>query len=111
MNPPAIRNMLGAPLVIHETPSAFCTVRHDSQLPWVQTRPSVHYRQQQAAIFRVSLGRSRLANRLHTRAYPDRITYPICTLCLPILTLDLGTSFSPQFFRFPYRKRRWTEEL
>ena len=41
--------------------------------------------------------------RLNTRDYCERITRPICTLCLPIPTPDLDTPSSLKFSRFPYR--------
>jgi hypothetical protein len=44
--------------------------------------------------------------RLHTRDYCERITRPICTLCLPIPTPDLDPPSSLKSSRFPYRKVR-----
>ena len=44
--------------------------------------------------------------RLNTRDYSERITRPICTLCLPIPTPDLDPPSSLKSSRFPYRKVR-----
>jgi hypothetical protein len=91
-----------------------CIVLYDSQLTVGATRRSVHHQTKSSArpssvpACEELLG---FAKQLHTRGYYDRIIRPICTLCLPIPTPDLGPPFSLRSFRFPYRKVRSIEEV
>ena len=100
---PAIRSMLGAPLVSHETPSvpASCFTVPHLAVGAIQTIRALPNQQQR--------GHLPCQLALHARSYCDRITRPICTLCLPIPTPDLGTPFSLKSSRFPYRKARSTK--
>ena len=89
-----------------------CIVLHDPHLAVgaIQTVRALP-NQQQRGHLPCQLAKEVLgfAKRLHTRGYCDRITRPICTLCLPIPTPDLGTPFSLKSSRFPYRKARSTK--
>jgi hypothetical protein len=97
---PAVRSMLGAPLVTHETP-----VLHDPDLAVgaIQTVRALPNLQQRAAIFRASLQRSTRLCRAtaHTKLL---CICPICTPCLPIPTPDLGSSLFLKSSRFSVSK-------
>jgi hypothetical protein len=105
---PAIRSMLGEPLVTYQTPSvpASCFTTPFGR----RCNPDGPCTAKLTAAWPSSVPASerstRLAKRQPTRRYCDRITRPICTLGLPIPTPDLGNPFSLRSSRFPCRKAR-----
>jgi hypothetical protein len=85
-------------IVLHDPHLAVGAIQTDRALPKQQ-----HRRHPSCQLAKEVPG---FAKRLHRRRYSDRISRPICTLCLPIPPPDLGTPFSPKSSRFPYRKAR-----